>query len=185
MARGASHHDDEIPALGGARILHQVVNNLETVLARRFKTKGRCFTGQRKVVIDGFWNMTDANLTLGSLRDLTRGIHGIVAADRHQKSHCESFQRGDDTLEIRGVLRRVGARGGENRAAFEMYARDVVVIECLNAVGLPLHQVSKAVIDADYLVTAIARLEGYCADGAVDAGGRTAADDNSQPHFIL
>src|SRR4030095_344090 len=129
--------------------------------------------------------MTDANFTRGGFGDLARCIHRIITTDGYEVANSKSFKRADDAFQVGGVFRRVGARRGENRAAFEMDTRDVVASECLHAVGLPFHQVSKAVIDADYLVTAIARLEGHGADGAIDAGGRTAADDNSQPHFIL
>ncbi len=89
----------------------------------------------------------------------------------------------DNALEILRLLGRIGARGIQDRAALEVDARHVVVVEFSCMVGVALHQPLKAIVDADDFAGAGARFEGDRADDAVDAGSRSAADKNAEIIF--
>jgi len=119
VARGAAHDDDEIPAARGSRILHQVLHQLETELARGLETERGKLARQRQVVIDGFRHVTDADLPRCLLGDLARRKHRIVAADRRQVAYTQAVEGCDDPLNIFCLLCRVGARRIENRATLE------------------------------------------------------------------
>ena len=57
-----------------------------------------------------------------------------------------------------------------------MNPRDILAFEDFDVIHPPRHQVRKALVDTNYLITAIARLESDGADGAVDPRRRAAAD---------
>jgi hypothetical protein len=65
----------------------------------------------------------------------------------------------------------------ENRAAGEVDARNVVVVENFGPVGSSFYQVRKAVVNPDYLMTAITCLKGDGTDGAIDPRSRSPAND--------
>ncbi len=60
-----------------------------------------------------------------------------------------------------------------------MDPRDIVVLENLNVIGTPGHQVREAFVNTDHLMPSIARLERYGANSTIDAGSGTAADQDA------
>src|SRR5262245_28685674 len=179
MPSGSSHDDHEIPAVSGAGILHQVVDDFETMLARCFKAECRRLSRKGQIIVDGFGYMTHSNLTSRELGDLTRRVHGIVTADGYQVSDLQSLQSGHHPFHVLGFFCRVGAGCVENRTAVEVNTGHVVVIEKFGVVGFSFHQVGKAIVDPHYLVTTIPCLEGDGADGAIDPRSWPSANDYS------
>src|SRR5262249_57519264 len=100
MPRGSSHDDHEIPAMSGAGIFHQVVDDFETVLTRCFKAECRRLSRKGQIIVDGFGYMTHPNLTGRELGHLTGRVHRIVTADGYQVSHLQSFQSSYDPFHI-------------------------------------------------------------------------------------
>src|SRR5215471_6418632 len=179
MPGGSSHDDHEIPAVSGAGIFHQIVDNFETVLARCFKAECRRLSRKGQIFVDGFGYVTHSNLADRELGHLTRRVHRIVTADGYQVSDLQSFQSSYDPFHVLGFFRRVGAGCVENRTAVEVNTGHVVVIEKFGVVGFSFHQVGKAIVDPHHLMTTITCLEGDGADGAVDPRSRPSANNYS------
>src|SRR5262245_6718464 len=177
MPGGSSHDDYKIPTVSGAGIFHQVVDDLETVLARCFKAECWRLSRKGQIIVDGFGYMTHSNLTSRELGDLTRRVHGIVTADRYQVSDLQSLQSGHHPFHVLGFFCRVGTRCVENRTTVEVNTGHVVVKEKFGVIGFSFHQVGKAIVDPHHLMAAIACLEGDGTDGAVDPWSRPSADD--------
>src|SRR5262249_22042746 len=78
------------------------------------------------------------------------------------------------------VFGRVGAGGAEDGAAAEVDAADVLNRERPEGLPVALDQVAKAIADAEDLNAVVERLDGDRADDAVDAGRRSAADQEGQ-----
>src|SRR5262245_17110440 len=177
MPGGSSHDDHEIPAVSGAGIFHQIVDNFETVLARCFKAECRRLSRKGQIIVDGFGYVTHSNLADRELGHLTRRVHRIVTADGYQVSDLQSFQRSYDRFHVLGLLRRVCAGCVENRTDGEVNTGSVGVIEQFGVDDLSFHQVAKAIVDPHHLMTAITCLEGDGTDGAVDPRSRPSAND--------
>ena len=78
-------------------------------------------------------------------------------------------------------LRRVVARGAEDRAAEQVDARDIVDRERPEPGSVAAHEVLEAVADADDLEALVDGLDGDGGDDAVDARSRPAADEDAEP----
>jgi hypothetical protein len=67
MARRAAHADDEIPARRGARVLHQVADDLHAVVPRGFVAERRRGTGQRQIVVNRLGHVGDLDFAVAAL----------------------------------------------------------------------------------------------------------------------
>ena len=87
----------------------------------------------------------------GLLLELHRRERRVVAADRDQLRDVQPQQRDDRVLEVLRVLRRVGARDAEVRAAAEVDAADRVDGERHDVIDVALHDPLEAVANAEHL----------------------------------
>src|SRR5262249_52880358 len=177
MPGGSSHDDHEIPAVSGAGIFHQIVDNFETVLARCFKAECRRLSRKGQIIVDGFGYVTHSNLADRELGHLTRRVHRIVTADGYQESDLQSFQSISAPSHVLGFFRRFGPGVVQKDTSGEVNTGHVVVIEKFGVVDFSFHQVGKAIVDPHHLMTAITCLEGDGTDGAVDPRSRPSAND--------
>ena len=120
MSGRASHADDEIPARGGARVFHQVADNVNAVVARGFIAERRRGAGQGQVVVNRLGHVRDLDFALALLGHDAGGKGRVVAADGDQRGDAEFFKNAEDIFHLLRRLGRIRARGAENRAALDV-----------------------------------------------------------------
>ncbi len=81
MTSLASHRYDEIPAVGGSRIFHQVADEFRADMPCGFKTEGGHAAGQGQVIVNGLGNMGNPNCATRCLDNLARRKCRVVTAD--------------------------------------------------------------------------------------------------------
>ena len=179
----AAHHRHEEPALGGRGVLHQVAHQLSPSVARGLEAEGRRCGAAGAGRCRSSWARARRARRPAQRRGraATRRERGVVAADRQQvRRRSRRLRVVGHRRAASGVVRRVGARGAEDRAAVEVDARDVVDLQLDDVRGVALDQPLEAVAAAEHAQPVVARLDGGGRDHRVDAGGRTAADENRQ-----
>ena len=125
VARLAPHGDDEVPARGRLGVDHQVLDDLDAVVARRLEPERVDVAGQVEVVVDRLRHVDDADAAAGLLLELHRRVGRVVAADRDELRDVQAQQRDDRVLEVLRVLRRVRAGDADVRPAAEVDAADL------------------------------------------------------------
>jgi hypothetical protein len=113
----------------------------------------------------------DADAPAGLLGDAPRREGGVVAADGDQVGHPELVEGAHHRREVRGIARRVGARGLQDRAAEQMDARHRPDAQLEDPAGVPLHDALEALDDPEDARALAPRENRGGADDAVDAGG--------------
>ena len=179
MPGRASHADDDVPARGGARVLHQVAHNIDAVVAGRFITECRRGTGQGQVVVNRLGHVRDADFPEALLGHDAGGKGRVIAADGDQRGDAELFKDAEDILHLFRRLGRIRARGAENRAAFDVDVLHVTDGQRPAILHVALGEPLEAVAKADDFVTLVDAFDGGGGDDAVKARRRTAADQNS------
>ena len=173
-----AHRDDEVPARRGLGVDHQVLDDLDAVVARGLEAERVDVRRQVQVVVDGLGHVHDADAAAGVLLELHRREGRVVAADGDELRHVQAQQREHGVLEMLRVLGGVGARDADVRAAAEVDAADAFDRERDDVLDVALHDPLEAVADADDLDAFEPRADRRRADHAVDARGRPAADEN-------
>ena len=112
------------------------------------------------------------------LGELHRGEGRVVAADRDETRDVQAEERDDGVLEELRVLRRVRAGDADVRAAPEVDPGDLVDRERVDVLDVPLHEPLEAVADAEDGDALELGADRGRADDAVDAGRRSAADED-------
>ena len=184
MPGRAPHADDEIPARGGARVLHQVAHNVNAVVARRFVTERRRRTGQGQIVVNRLGHVRDADFAIALFGHDAGGKCRVVAANRHKGGDAELFKDAEDIFHLLRGLGRVGARGAENRAAPDVNVLHVADGQRAAILHLALRQPFEAVAEADDFVSLVDAFDGGGGDDAVEARSRAATNQNSQSAFV-
>ena len=178
MSRRAAHADDEIPARSGARVFHQIADELHAVMTRRLEAERRRRAGQRQVVVNRLRNMRDLDLAIAALADNAGGKPRVVAADGDQRGDAEFLEHGERCVMLLG-FRRVRARRAEDGAALEMNFLHVADGQRLDLRRVAGGEMSETVAEADDFKPVVDAFDGGRRDDAVNAGRGTAADQNS------
>src|SRR5882724_13483472 len=111
---------------------------------------------------------------------VTKNHLSVVAADRQEVRGAEALQRLRDVPERLGRPRRIRAGGAENRAPVEVDPRERGDLELLDMAEVPLHEPLVAVVATKHAEPAVARLDRGRRDHSVDAGRRSAADEDGE-----
>ena len=93
MASLASHRDHEIPARGGLGVDHQVLDDLDAIVAGRLEPERVDVGRQVQVVVDGLRDVDNPDAPPGPLLELQGRIGGVIAADRDELLHVEPEER--------------------------------------------------------------------------------------------
>ena len=124
--------------------------------------------------------MSNADLSLGQAADLGRHEGGIVATDRDQIADTQLEQGFNRDARELLIARRVVARGAQNRAPFEVDAGNAVYRQRLDHVRrVATHEPAEAIVNPHDLQAVVDRFNGGGADDAVDAGRRSASDQDT------
>ena len=176
----AAHRDRDIPAAGGARVLHQRFDDGGADGAGGLEAEGRGVLGQRQVVIDSLGDGGHADPALHPLGD-ARGAEGrVITADTYEVADAEQRERADHAIEGGFVLGGIRARGAEDRAAAEVDAADVGDFQLHRMADVALGEPSIAVAQAEHAHPTVDRFDGGGGDHAIDAGRRSAADQDAE-----
>src|SRR5262249_10325890 len=95
VARLSSHRNDDVPALCRLRVFDQVSHKLNAGVACGLITKSRDVTGERQIVVDGLWDVYNADLAARAFGYITRRERGVVTANGHQMRDSERPERAD------------------------------------------------------------------------------------------
>ena len=135
-------------------------------------------------VANGVLNMTYLALQLSRYINGVAMRHGEISRNMFPHYPIDSITNGVHALTWTslpfrnlGFFCRVRAGCVENRAAGEVNPGNVVVVENFGPVGSSFHQVRKAVVNPDDLMTTITCLKGDGTDGTIDPRGRPSAND--------
>jgi hypothetical protein len=109
VAGGAAHGHDQVPARGGARVDHQVLDQLRADVAGGLEAEGRDAVGQVEVVVDGLGHVHHAQPAAGLLGQRHRRKGRVVAANGQQLVDPQLFERGDRRLHVLRLPGWVGA----------------------------------------------------------------------------
>ena len=107
----AAHGDQKVPAGGGLGVDHEVLDDLDAVVAGGLEAERLDVRRQVEIVVYGLRHVHDAQPARTDTLQLHGGERGVVAADGDELRDVQPQQRGDDVLEQLGVRRRIGARG--------------------------------------------------------------------------
>jgi hypothetical protein len=132
------------------------------------------------VVVDGLRHVRDADAPRGLLGDAARRVGGVVAADRDQVIDAELLEGRNHAREVLGLLRRVRARGLEDRAAEQVDARDQRDAQLGAVASISLHQPREAVQQPEHARARAPRQDGGRTDHAIDARRRPATDQHAE-----
>ena len=178
--RPCAHRDDEIPARRGLSVDHQVLDDLNAVVAGRLEPEGVDVGRQVQVVVDGLRDVDDPDAPPDLLLELRGRIGGVIAADRDELPHVEPEERENGVLEMCGIAGGVAPRDADVRPASEMDPADALDGQAYDMVDVPLHEPLKAVRTPTTSTPSSSDRDGRRADDAVDARGGTARDQNGQ-----
>ena len=184
VAGRAAHADDEIPARGGAGVLGEVADDADAVWRAVSKPNVGVEPGSGKSlsIVLGTW----ATRMLPPLRLSTWLPEKAVSSPPMVTSAVmPSFSNTvKNVVHVLLGLGRVGARRAEDGAALEVNVLHVADGERLDLWSCsPFDDALEAVAEADDLVALVDAFDRDRRDDAVDAGGRTAADQNSESAF--
>ncbi len=122
VPRRSPHRDDEVPARRRLRVDHQVLDDLDAVVARGLEAERVDVGRQVEVVVDRLWYMDDLQASGGRLLEPHRRVGRVIAADRDEPGDVQAQQGFDGVLEVLRVLRRVRARDADMRATAKVDA---------------------------------------------------------------
>ena len=176
----AAHRDDEVPPRRGLRVDHQVLDDLDAVVARRLEPERVDVRRQLEVVVDRLRHVHDANASGGLAVERHRGERRVVAADRQQPRDVEAEQGSNRVLEVLGVRVRVGARDPDVRSAAKVNAAHRLDRQRDDVIDVASHDPLEPVANAEHVDPFEPGPNGRRPDHAVDAGRRSAADENGQ-----
>ena len=180
---GAAHADDEVPTGGGPGVFHEVTDEVDAVVAGGLVAEGGGGAGQREVVIDGLGDVGDLNLAVAALGDDAGGEGGVIAADGDEGGDAKFFEDAEEVLHLFFGLGGVGAGGAEDGAAAEVDVLDVADGEGPALLGIAGGEPFEAIAEADDFVALVYAFNRGGGDDAVEAGGGTATDQDSQSAF--
>ncbi|OPZ79635.1 MAG: hypothetical protein BWY77_01321 [bacterium ADurb.Bin431] len=192
MTGVAPHGDGDVPAVHGAGVFHQILDQGGAEIAGGLVTEGGKIVGQGQIIVDGFGDMGELDLAAGRAGDLHGAEGGVVAADSDHVGDAEGLEEFHRILDPVWRLGRVGARGAQDRSPVVVNAGDVADAQLLD-VGLelrfiPLDQPFVAIHNAVDVEVMAPGLDGHCGDDAVQSGRRTAADKDGEIagfHFLF
>ena len=164
---------------GGAGVLHQITNDVNAVVARRFITERRRRAGQGQVIVNRLGHMRDADFAVALLGHDAGGKGRVVTADRHERGDAKFVKDAEDVLHLRLGLGGVRARGAENRAAAQMDVLHIADGQRPVVLHIALRQPFETILKADDFVALIDAFNGGCGDDAVEARCRAATNQNS------
>src|SRR5919198_3892795 len=116
---------------------------------------------------------------------LHRGKGRIVAADRDQLVHAETFEGTRGQFEVVWVFGRVRARDAEGRATGKVDPADVLDREWHHVRGVTLHEPAETVAHTNHLHATQCGANAGCTDNTVDPRCRTTAAQNRQALLIV
>ena len=105
MTRGATHHHDKVPAAGGTRIFHEVLDQMKTDLARCLEAERRYLPRERQIVVYSLWDMTHPEASACALHQLACGEHRVTPAYGHEITDMERLQGRQNTTHLLGLFR--------------------------------------------------------------------------------
>ena len=176
----SAHRDHEVPARGGLCVDHQVLHDLDADVARGLETEGVDVLRKVEVVVDRLRDVHDAQHSARGLRETRRAEARVVAADRDEHADAESIERVEALREELRALRGVRARDAEARTAAKVDSARIGDGQRRNARGVTLDEPLEAVLDAEHLDARQTCTNGGGTDDAIDAGGRTATDEDGE-----
>ena len=183
MAGRAAHADDEIPAGGGAGVFHEVADEMDAVVAGGLVTEGGRGAGQRQVVVNGLGDMGDLDFAVAALGDDAGGKGRVIPADGHQRGDAELFKHRENIFHAAPRTWWDWCARCREWSRPEVNVLHVADGQRLDLRGVARREPFEAVAEADDFVTLIDAFNGGRRDDAVESGGRTAADQNSQSAF--
>ena len=175
-----AHRDDEVPAPGGLRVDHQVVDDLDADGARRLVPEGPHVVRQVEIVVDGLGHVNDPQPAAGGLRQLVGRERGVVAADGEEHADVEPLERRQDVAQVLGPPGRVRARDADAGAAAEVDAARVLDRERGDVRDVARHEPLEALLEPEDFDVGERGADGRRPDDAVDAGRRAAGDDDGE-----
>ncbi len=180
MSRLAAHRDHEVPARRRLGVDHEVLDDLDAVVACSLETEGVDPRREVEVVVDGLRCVYDADTARCELGEPHRRKGGVVATDGDELRDTELLERRDAPREVCRVFGRVGAGGSEDRTTAEVDAADTGHGQFDDVVDVTLHDPLEAVADADDLHARELGADRRRADDAVDARRRSTADKDGE-----
>src|SRR5262245_55876440 len=104
----------------------------------------------------------------------------VVSSDRDHRLDSQFFQRRYRVVQHLPVMRDVGSRSPQDRAAVQVDARHFIDRKFMLLIGVTLGQPFETVMKPDRRAAQPDRLQRDGGDDAVDPGRRTTSDQNTQ-----
>ena len=99
-AGAAAHGRNKVPAAGGLRVLHEVLDELRPVVQGGRKAEGSLVLRQRHVVVDGLRNVDGSHAVAGGLGNEARAEGRVIAADGEQAVYAQLTQPADNQADL-------------------------------------------------------------------------------------
>ena len=119
MPGRSSHHHDEIPAIGGPRVLHQAQHDLCAHVTSRFVPEGRHTPREGQVIVDSFRYVGHPKSALGALGNFGSSERGVVSSDGYQVFDSQLPQSLESSLKVLRLAGRIGPGSAQNGAAWK------------------------------------------------------------------
>ena len=135
---------------------------------------------QIEIVVDRLRHMHHVEAAGGAFLHLHRRVSCVITADRQEPCHVQTQKRDHHVFEILRIRCRIRTRDTYVRATAEVDAADGIDRKRRHMLDVALHQPLESVAHA-YNVHAFERgTNCRSADDSVDAGGRSAPDQDGQ-----